>query len=206
MVNQVENFDATNIAPQQMGDKHPVGTFPFRITNTYGTPNKNTPGGQFVVEMTSPVGAVLNRYNLWNSEPKAVEIAQKELSALCHCVGIFKLSFKDIPPEQYGRELRGGEGTMKVGLQDESKPDGYVEVKKVFDRGGNEPGKGSAQSQTTQQQPANNAQNNNGGGWGNQATQQPQPQQQGGGWAPPAAGAAPTNQGGGNAAPPWAKN
>ena len=225
---EIQNFDATNIPPQQMGDRHPVGTFPFQISNTYGQQNKNTPGGQFVVEFTTPVGMVANRYNLWNQSPQAVEIAQKELSALCHAVGVFKLSFVGVGEKDYGRELRGARGVVKVDLQDATKPDGFVEVKKVFDSAGNEPGKtgGAAPApQPQQQQPPGGgwgqqapnqqpAQNNppaaNNGGWGGNQNQSPAPQQ---GWQPgptqtpvqqqPQQGQAP--QGGGVQQPPWAR-
>lgn len=213
-MNPVTNFDATNIPPQQMGDRHPVGMFPFQISKTYGKQNNNTPGGQFVVELTSPAGTIVNRYNLWNQEPKAVEIAHKELSALCHAVGIFKLSFENVPPEQYGRELIGGRGTMKVDLQDAAKPDGYVEVKKIYDANGNEPGKGGSapqpqgqwggQQQAPQQQtPQNNAPAANSGGWGQPQNQQPAIQQQApGGWQPGPSNATPQ---GNSQQPPWIK-
>lgn len=193
----VKNFDATNIPPQQMGDKHPVGMFQFQITDTFGKANKDTPGGQFVVELTSPVGKVFNRYNLWNASEQAREIAHKELSALCHACGIFKLSFENLDPKDYGRELRGARGSMKVDLQDNSKPDGYIEVKKIFDINGNEPGKSGANAQP---QPQKQPEPQN-GSWGNQ--QQQQPQQGSGGWSQgPKMDQQP--QGGGGS-PPWVR-
>lgn len=183
-------FDASGIQPQQGMDKHPVGLYPFEISNTDIVSTQNNQGGMFVVDFKSPAGLVQNRYNLWNPSTQAVDIARKELSALCHAVGIFKLNF-----DNKGRELVGGRGSMEVGWQKGQEPGsekggvtgGYVEVKKVFDINGNEPGKAPSQPQTSQnfnQQPQQQPQQNQapmqqqpGGGWGNQS-QQPQQQQQ----------------------------
>jgi hypothetical protein len=141
-------FDARTVQPQQGGGAHPVGNkFPFTITNVEVKATKENTGGMLNVELTSPAGSVINRYNLWNENDKAREIAQKELSALCHVTGIFVIG-----PRQ-GQELLGGKGLMDIGFQRGHEPTaekpagGYVEVKKVYDMAGNEPGK------AVQQQP-----------------------------------------------------
>lgn len=194
------SFDASTVPPEQGGSKHPVGNFPFEITNTDIVSTKDGKGGMFAVTFTSPAGQIINNYNLWNQSDKAVEIARKQLSALCHAVGIFKLNF-----DNKGRELVGGRGTMKVNWQKGQEPSaehpngGYVEVEKVFDANGNEPGKPSAQPQpqnafNAPQQQAAPMQQQPGGGWGNPnpapaAAPAPAPQagQQGqaGGWNAP---------------------
>lgn len=199
---QITNFDATNIVPQQSSGKHPEGTFPATITETRAEPTKDGTGGMFVVEFTSAGGSIANRYNLWNKSDKAVEIAQKELSALCHATGIFKLSMSAENLTMCGHELRGAPCVIKVRPQPNNTD--YMEVEKVFDKNGNEPGKAAAAPQPQGQQawqagPQNppttqapSAQTNapaanSGGGWGNN---QPQSQPN-----PPA----------GAAAPPWVR-
>lgn len=198
------NFDATNIPPSQGGGGHPPGMFDFRITNTYAKPTKAGDGGMFIVEFTSPVGRIENRYNLWNSSAQAVEIAQKELSALCHATGIIRISFpanQDGSPNlaMAGAELRGGVGRMEIVPQIDKatgQPTSYVDLKRVFDKNGNEPGRAPAQPQPMQQpapaqQQSPPMQQTPSGGWG-APQQQPQAQPN---WQ--------QNQQPAGAAPPW---
>ena len=201
-------FDATNIAPEQAGSKHPVGNkFPFTITDTDVKDTADNTGKYFQVTLTSPAGSIKNNYNLWNSSKQAVDIAAKQLSALCHATGIFQVNMRD-----GGKALRGGKGMMDVGHQAGQEPTaekpegGYVEVKKIYDINGNEPGKA----------PANNA-GAQSGGWGGQQQQpqhqppQQQPQQNNAGWQPPAGqqpqqqqpGGWSQGQGGAAEKPPW---
>lgn len=146
-------FNAREIAPNQGGGGHPVGNkFQFTITNTSAEKNKETPGGKFVVEFTSPHGSVKHNYNLWNESEAARRISGEQLSALCYAVGIFDVDFKND-----GAALRGGIGLMDIGFQKGQEPSpekpagGFVELKKIYDKNGNEPGK-AAQPQQTQQQ------------------------------------------------------
>lgn len=217
---QNTTFDATQFTPQQGGQGHPVGIFDFQITNTYAKSTKDQSGGMFIVELTSPAGKIENRYNLWNSSTQAVEIAQKALSALCYAVGIFRINFPNMPDgspdlQNAGKELRGGRGKMEIGYQidrESKQSTAYVEVKKILDIQGNEPGKAPTQQSAPQpqQQPQQN------GGWNNQPQQNtnPQPAQSGnqGGWQPgPNQNPAPANNTGGgwsqgaapSQAPPW---
>jgi len=201
----ITNFDATAIPPSQGGGAHPPGTFPFVIGNTYGQETKNKDGGMLVVQFTTQAGTILNYYNLFNPSEKAVEIAKKELSALCHATGVFKLGFEGLPMDQWARELRNARGVIEVGPQVGNEK--FMEVKKVFDAAGNEPGKGPAPSPQPQQA--------QGSGWNAAPAAQGAP---GGGWQQPAAtqapAAAPANAGGwqpgpqaapgATSAPPWA--
>lgn len=175
-------FDATQFAPKQSGGAHPVGNkFPFRITGTTVKDTKDNQGKYFEVEFTSPAGSIKNNYNLWNSSKAAQDISLGQLSALCHAVGIFKVDMKND-----GAALRGAEGLMDVGFQKGQEPSaekpegGYVEIKKVYDKAGNEPGNHSQQqqqSQFNQQQNQSSQQHQVQSGWGGQLNSQ-QPQQQ----------------------------
>lgn len=181
------SFDATQFAPKQIGDTHPTGKFPATITNTSIEPTKDNvnrvPGcendGMFIVEFTTPAGTIAMRYNLWNKVAKAVEIAQGQLAALCHAIGVYKLDFLND-----GAVLRGSRCQIDVAdqLDNERKPNGYTQIKKVYDPNGNEPGKPPTQQQPAQQgfnaptqQNAPMTQQPN-GGWGQSGpTQQPGP-------------------------------
>ncbi len=215
-------FNANQYEPNQgMGIHPPAQKIPFTISNTSIVETKDKTGAMLVVEFTSSMGMVVNRYNIYNKEPKAVEIAYGQLSALCRAIGIFQ-----IDGNNECAALRGGKGLMDVGYQKGEEPDpqfpdrkGYTELKKVYDLSGNEPGKAPAQNQPqtqpaaqqggfgqqpAQSQPQQTAplQQQPNGGWGAQPQgqqAQPQPQQQtpqqGQAWQP---GGAPQ---GGN--PPW---
>lgn len=209
-LNSLGSFDANQHAPKQLGGIVPPGKWPFVISNTDVVPTKANDGGMFVVEFSTPNGNISMRYNLWNQSPKAVEIAHGQLSALCHATGIYKIGSW----QNKGAELRGAQGMIEVALQDADKPDGYTEVKRVFDKNGNEPGKAPAQApQTTQQ--GNGAATSWGAQSGAAQAQQPaqptwgatqaQPQQQPAPAAPTGWQPGPNTAGPGNGAPPWAQ-
>lgn len=171
-------YDATQYDPNQGTPSHPVGKFPATVTNTSIVPTKNNDGGMFVVEFTTQAGKVSNRYNLWNANTQAVEIAHKQLSALCHSVGVFKLDMNND-----GASLRNAQCTLQIGLQKGQPEGGYTEIQRVFDRNGNEPGKSGAGPQPAggpapQQQPMQ-AQSPAAPGWGppQQGAGGPVPQQ-----------------------------
>ena len=184
------SFDAQQFKPNQGGQPHPVGSkFDFQITNTEIVQTKDQQFGMFVVEFTTPAGSIVSRYNIWNANPKAAEIAHGQLSALCHATGVFRLDWQND-----GAALRGARGKLDVGYQKGEEPTadrphgGYVEVKKVYDANGNEPGRGPAP------QPAAGAGTVQ--AWGNTPVQQHSPTVQAApqGWQP----------GAGAASPPWA--
>lgn len=219
----MDSFDARTVPPSQGGEAHPPGIFDFQITNTLAKSTKDGNNGLFVVEFTSPSGRMENNYNLFRQNDKAQEIAQKELSALCHAVNIYKITFPknadgSMAYDKAGFELRGGRGRMEIapqmrkGSDGKLEPTGYMEIKKIFDSQGNEPGRGTTQQPTPQQpaQPAPAQQNapmqqNNNGGWGNpnQAApaQPPQQNNNSGGWSQNA-NPNPTPAG---TPPPWGK-
>ena len=198
------SFNAEQFKPNQSGQPHPVGSkFDFQITNTEIVQTKDQQSGMFVVEFTTPAGSIVSRYNIWNANPKAAEIAHGQLSALCHATGVFRLDWQND-----GAALRGARGKLDVGYQKGEEPTadrphgGYVEVKRVYDVNGNEPGRGPAPN-AAQAQPArgNPQQPVQGHPPGPAWNGQPQPQ--------PAPAASPAPQGwalGANAAsPPWAQ-
>lgn len=222
MTSFLDGFDATNIKPQQGFDTHPPGMFDAQVSHTYLNPTKDNQGLMFVVEFTTAAGRIESRYNVYNKSPQAMEIAQKELSALCHATGVFRLTNPKNPDgspimDQAGRELRGARCKIEVVPQTnkDGTPNGYMEVKKVYDSAGNEPGKPAGAPQPMQQpmqqaqpQPQQQApmQQQPSGGWGPAPQQQQQAPQ--GGWGNPQPQAQPQQQATSqpnNNAPPWAR-
>jgi hypothetical protein len=152
-------FDATQYDIDQNSGlpKHPIGKFPANISGTDVKPTRENDGFFLEVEYTTAAGKIAQRFNLWNNSDQAVDIANKQLAALCYATGIYKLNMQN-----KGAELRGAALQIEVRVQ--PKNDKYNEVGKVFRADGNEPTKEA-------QQPAQSFQP--------QQTQQPaQPQQQ----------------------------
>lgn len=214
-------FNANQYEPNQgMGSHPPASKIPFTITGTSIVETKDKTGAMLVVELTSAMGTMVQRYNIHNASPKAVEIAYGQLSALCRATGRFNLD-----GQNECAALRGGQGLMDIGYQKDEEPNpqfpdrkGYTELKRVYDVNGNDPSKpGTAQPQGQQGfggQPQGQAQPQQsqpmtqqpGGSWGtgqaqpNPSQGQPQGQQQpnqqpGQAWQP-------QGQAGG-ATPPW---
>lgn len=186
------SFNANQFEPNQGGGggHPPAQKAPFRITNTAIKENSSKDGGFFEVEFTSPMGSLIQRYNIWNKTPKAVEIAHGQLSALCRAVNIYQIDWSN-----EGAALRGAQGLMDVGYQkgEEPSPDnpnakGYTELKRVYDMAGNDPSKPASAQQPQQ-------------GGQPQGQQQPMTQQPGGGWGQPNGGQPQQSQPQQNAAP-----
>lgn len=132
-------FDATGIPPEMgSGPVHPIGKFPFGVTGVDIVPNsekaKDPTGHQYVVELTTPSGKISARFNLWNNNAQSVDIAQKQLSALCHATGVYRLDMNN-----KGVEMMGARGQVEI-RQQANNPN-YTEIAKFFDVNGNEPGK-----------------------------------------------------------------
>jgi hypothetical protein len=87
------NFDASAVEPQQSFDALPVGRYEVIITDSEMKDTK-AGNGQYLQLTFSVTGGqhdgrkLWSRLNLVNPNATAVGIAERELSAICHCVGI----------------------------------------------------------------------------------------------------------------------
>ena len=198
MAQLIQAFNAQQYDPTQGGGSLPVGRHPVIIESSEVKANKANDGGYLQLNLKLIDGPQMGttgayRLNLYHSNPQTAEIAHRQLSAICHVIGVFNV--------QDSQQLHNIPFIAEVGLQkgEEAAQKGYTEVKKVFDINGNEPGKagqgapaaqpqGNAPAwgggQPAQQQPQG-APACNAPAWGQQPAQQPaaqQPAQQAGGW------------------------
>ncbi len=91
-------FNATNIEPQSSFEPLPTGDYPVIIKDSEMKPTKNGLGSYLeltleVIDGNAKGRLVWDRLNLENQNHVAVEIAQKQLSAICHAIG--KLNIAD---------------------------------------------------------------------------------------------------------------
>ena len=219
MAQLLQAFNAQQYDPTQGAGQLPVGKHPVKIIDSEVKANKAGDGGYLQLTLqiidgpqTGATGPY--RLNLYHQNQQTVEIAHKQLSAICHVIGVFNI--------QDSQQLHNVPFVAEVGFQkgDEQK---YTEVKKVFDINGNEPGKTGQPAQNAapangfaqqnqppvqqQQQPPQNQTPAWGGGqqaapqqhnqpsgapaWGNQPAQNAAPQGQNGGWGGAQGGSAP---------------
>lgn len=199
----IQAFNAQQYDPTQGVGSLPIGKHPVIVESSEVKANKANDGGYLQLNLRiidGPQQGTTGAYrlNLYHSNQQTVEIAHRQLSAICHVIGVFQVTDSS--------QLHNLPFLIEVGPQ-KNDPQ-YTEVKKVFDMNGNEPGKagaGAAAAQPQQQQP----QGQPNGAWGGapqggqpqQPAQQPVQQPQGGAaWGgQPAQNPAP--QGGGQ--PAW---
>lgn len=224
MAQLINPFNAKDYNPEQGAGQLPIGKHLVVIESSEVKANKANDGGylQLNLRVIDGPNAGLtgpHRLNLYHNSQETCDIANRQLSAICHVVHVYDVTDSSA--------LHNIPFIVEVTPQkNEAK---YTQVSKVFDINGNEPGKapaGQAQPQQQQQQaaaPANNGQwggqqqqapANTGApanaGWGQPQQPQPEPnaapQNTGGAWGAPAGGQqpawgqgqqAPANNGGG---------
>jgi hypothetical protein len=92
------SFDASGIAPQKPIECIPAGWYPCEISDAEVKATKGRSGGKRAnFEFTVTAGDYKGRkifggINVTNANPQAQEIGQRELSAICHAVGIINVS------------------------------------------------------------------------------------------------------------------
>lgn len=140
-------FNAQQYDPSQGGGSLPVGRHPVVIASSEVKPNKNNDGGYLQLDLkiidgpqTGVTGAY--RLNLYHTSQQTVEIAHRQLSAVCHVTGVFQVTDSS--------QLHNIPFIVEVAPQ-KNDPQ-YTEVKKVFDMNGNEPGKAGAPAAAAQPQ------------------------------------------------------
>jgi hypothetical protein len=86
------NFDATQVAPQESFAAIPSGDYPAQILKTEMRATKDGNGQYLWLEHEIIDGdfkgrLLWNNLNLVNASAEAVQIARRQLSAICHAIG-----------------------------------------------------------------------------------------------------------------------
>lgn len=146
-----QGFNANQIAPQGNSQQLPLSPpegWPMVITASAMKPTANDPNQGFlemevqIIEGEHSGEKGTYRLNLYNANEKAVEIANRQLSALCHVTG--QLNAVD-SSQLHNQPFRGVVGLQKKKAADE--PD-RTEIKGVKHMDGADPGKGGSASTT----------------------------------------------------------
>jgi len=89
------NFDATQVEPSRGYELLPPGKYLVEITDTEMKPTKTGTGEMLQIEFTVIDGEFKNR-KIWDrlclrhTNPETVKIANADLSAICHAVGVMR--------------------------------------------------------------------------------------------------------------------
>lgn len=97
MANLGCTFDATTVAPQQAFEPIPAGWYAAMIDDSEMRPTKDGSGAYLLLRFVVMEGQYANRkvfarLNLQNRNETAVNIAQQQLSAICHAIGVFQVA------------------------------------------------------------------------------------------------------------------
>ena len=90
------NFDASQVDPSSDFEPLPEGIYTVMIVSSETKPTKAGTGHYLEMKLAVCNMEKYNGYALWvrlnldNPSEKAMEIANKELSAICHAVGVLK--------------------------------------------------------------------------------------------------------------------
>jgi hypothetical protein len=89
------NFDATTVEPDAGFETIPAGWYNVKIDESSMKPTKDGAGAYLELRFNVIDGQYANRklfsrLNLKNANATTVEIAQKQLSAICHAVGVLR--------------------------------------------------------------------------------------------------------------------
>lgn len=91
------NFDSTNIDPAPRFDPIPAGDYPAIVTASQMKQTKTGTGSYLELELQIQDGEfsgrkLFDRLNLDNENRQTVEIAQRQLSQICHAVGVLQVA------------------------------------------------------------------------------------------------------------------
>jgi len=120
------NFDSTGIDTTNQFDAIPAGDYEAIVTASEMKSTKDGTG-QYL-ELTSEIQSgqyqgrrMWDRINLVNKNPKAVEIAQKQLAQLCHATGVLQV--------QNSEQLHNRPFVMKVAVKNDPERGPSNEIK-----------------------------------------------------------------------------
>lgn len=92
-----QTFDASTVDPSPRFDPIPAGEYTVTVTSSEMKRTKDGAGQYIELALEIQGGEfagrrLFDRLNLWNSNRQAVEIAQRQLSQICHAVGVLQVT------------------------------------------------------------------------------------------------------------------
>ena len=150
MAQLMQFFDATQIQPDYGFSPLPVGIYDVRITDSEVKQNAAGTGGYLrlkfeCVDGINAGGTGFMLINLYSQSEKAKEIAQRQLSAICHSTGILMLQDS---VQLHGQVIRVDVRLQADGYGGEK---GYTEVKNIIMRNDEHKQQAPAQAPTMAQ-------------------------------------------------------
>lgn len=139
------NFDATKVAPDTGFDVVPAGWYNAMVDESELRPTKDGTGAYLnlrfeVVDGQYKGRKIFSRFNIKNANPQAQEIAHKQLSAVCHAVGVLDLQNSEMlhnrPMKIKVRIKKDKEGQY----DDQNEITSYKNVNEQVDMAGATPG------------------------------------------------------------------
>lgn len=168
-------FDPTQYDPSMGDGQFPLGTYPVIIKSSRTQAVKDKPNEGLLVFSCDIIdgphkgGSGPIRLNIWNGNPQAVEIAQRQLSAICHVTGTYGLR----DTTNRGSELFGK--PFVVVVQTQPNDDKRTQVVGFLDMNGNAPVKAGSGPAPQANQPPAPQQPVPANPWGNPPQAQPNP-------------------------------
>lgn len=129
-------FDATGIDTTSQYDAIPAGDYEAIVTASEMKRTKDMSGEYLELTLEIQSGQFQgrrfwDRLNLHNSNPKAVEIAQRQLAQLCHATGVLQVKQKE--------QLHNIPVIMKIAAKNDAQRGMINEVKGYKAKGGTTP-------------------------------------------------------------------
>lgn len=126
------NFDASGIDTTSQFDAIPAGDYEAMVTDSTMKSTKDGTGQYLELTIEIQSGQfqgrrLWDRLNLSNRNPKAVEIAQKQLAQLCHATGVLQV--------QDSQQLHNRPIVMKVAVKNDPERGPSNEIKGYKARG-----------------------------------------------------------------------
>lgn len=126
------NFDASGIDTTSQFDAIPAGDYEAMVTDSTMKSTKDGTGQYLELTIEIQSGQfqgrrLWDRLNLSNRNPKAVEIAQKQLAQLCHATGVLQV--------QDSQQLHNRPIVMKVAVKNDPERGPSNEIKGYKSKG-----------------------------------------------------------------------
>ncbi|MCH9712523.1 MAG: DUF669 domain-containing protein [Proteobacteria bacterium] len=121
MANLGREFDASKVEPSQSMELMPAGEYTAAIVSSEMMASKNNSNNHYlklkfqIIDGEQKGRVIFSNLNLINSNETAVSIAQRDLSAICHAVGVLNI--------QDSEELHDKPLNIKIGIKPAQ--DGY---------------------------------------------------------------------------------